>query len=601
MEPEQEEESGRLDTNVLVAVRCRPLSSKEKGNNETSCVRFLSDQITLVNPAGNGDDHSFGFDLIFDEFSKQEDVWKAVGQPILAKALQGFNGTIFAYGQTGSGKTWSMQGGDGDMQGIIPRMNDAIFERISEEKKSRPTVKFLVTVSYFEIYNEVIFDLLDPTDRKKRLNKGGLEIKEHPALGVYVKGLQEIVTEDAHQLQLVIDQGMKHRTVASTQMNADSSRSHSVFVVSIHQKDESSMGNNIFAKINLVDLAGSERVKSTGATGATLKEGANINKSLSALGNVINALVECSKGKNTFIPYRNSKLTRVLQESLGGNAVTSMLAAMSPAASNFDETLSTLKYANRAKAIKVKAVKNEEAQQVSKLHDEIRMLREKLQQQQQGGAGADGEVDEKTRSKLRDLEEAMKNTWEQKAQLSLQYEQERTALLQEQQSAVQALQAAKEQAWQLLIGKDQMDATLSFVLDTLKNNQEAFFSFNQSDAEGDLNVSLLQTNLQKASQLLGKLTASEQKVKDTYLLVQMFRASFLADIESLSQCLSKDTLDIMSVQQICESLLNKFKSLSDAFQRYLSAQEDTHRIFEQIQHVFSFWQDKYHRFTGRQA
>jgi len=246
-----------------------------------------------------------------------------------------------------------MQGAEAEsLRGIIPRLNNHIFDTVEEEKVSQPTTQFLVTVSYFEIYNEVIFDLLDATDRKKR-PKGGLEIKEHPALGVYVKGLQEIVVDNATKLQLIVDQGMKNRTVASTQMNADSSRSHSVFIISIHQKDSEDASKNVFAKINLVDLAGSERVKSTGATGATLKEGANINKSLSALGNVINALVEAGKGKSTFIPYRNSKLTRVLQESLGGNSVTSMLAALSPAACNFEETLSTLKYANRAKAIKV--------------------------------------------------------------------------------------------------------------------------------------------------------------------------------------------------------------------------------------------------------
>lgn len=248
-----------------------------------------------------------------------------------------------------------MQGGEGDLQGIIPRMNASLFERIAEERKTRPSIQFLVTISYFEIYNEVIADLLDASDRKKKIatSKGGLEIKEHPALGVYVKGLQEIVVDSASKMASIVDQGMRNRTVASTQMNADSSRSHSVFMITVHQKDEEDPSKNIFAKINLVDLAGSERVKSTGATGATLKEGANINKSLSALGNVINALVEAGKGKATFIPYRNSKLTRVLQESLGGNSVTAMLAAMSPAACNFDETLSTLKYANRAKAIKV--------------------------------------------------------------------------------------------------------------------------------------------------------------------------------------------------------------------------------------------------------
>ena len=219
------------------------------------------------------------------------------------------------------GKTWSMQGAPegGDLQGIIPRLNIALFERINTEKLIRPSVQFLVTASYFEIYNEVIFDLLDANDRKKKpaASKGGLEIKEHPVLGVYVKGLQEYVVENAIKLQKIIDQGMRCRTVASTQMNADSSRSHSVFVITVRQKDDIDETKNIFAKVNLVDLAGSERVKSTGASGATLKEGANINKSLSELGNVINALVAQAKGKRgVFIPYRNSKLTRCVVQPM---------------------------------------------------------------------------------------------------------------------------------------------------------------------------------------------------------------------------------------------------------------------------------------------
>jgi kinesin family protein 1/kinesin family protein 3/17 len=350
-----EEGGGGEDMNIRVVVRCRPFNTKERNNGETSIVKITEGVVTLSNPAGNNEDHNFSFDSVFGPDCLQSEVWEVVGLPILDKAIAGYNGTIFAYGQTGSGKTWSMQGGEEDLRGIIPRMSVSLFDKVANEKQSRPTIQFLITVSYFEIYNEVIFDLLDASDRKKRMgnNKGGLEIKEHPALGVYVKGLQEMVVEDGFKLQGIIDQGMRNRTVASTQMNADSSRSHSVFMITVHQKDTDDESRNIFAKINLVDLAGSERVKSTGATGATLKEGANINKSLSALGNVINALVEAGKGKNTFIPYRNSKLTRVLQESLGGNSITTMLAALSPAACNFEETLSTLKYANRAKAIKV--------------------------------------------------------------------------------------------------------------------------------------------------------------------------------------------------------------------------------------------------------
>jgi hypothetical protein len=458
-------EEASEDTTVQVAVRVRPFNGREKVNGETSCVRITSDQLVLVNPGG-GEEHAFAFDTVIDDSFSQEKVWTTVGVPILNKAFNGFNATIFAYGQTGSGKTWSMQGGEGDLQGIIPRMNNSLFERVSLEMSRRSTVQFLITVSYFEIYNEIIFDLLDPSDRKKRAaaNKGGLEIKEHPALGVYVKGLQEIVVDSAPKLQTIIDQGTKSRTVASTQMNADSSRSHSVFIINLHQKDVEDESKNIFAKVNLVDLAGSERVKSTGATGSILKESANINKSLSALGNVINALVEASKGKGAFIPYRNSKLTRVLQESLGGNSITAMLAALSPAACNFEETLSTLKYANRAKSIKVKAVKNEQSNAISRLNDEIKALKDKL-----AGQGGGNEVDnssaleDKNRQRLLDLEEAMKSTWEAKSKMSQEYERDRQALLIEQQNSARQLDAARARNWRLLQSKGDLDSTLSHV------------------------------------------------------------------------------------------------------------------------------------------
>jgi len=447
---------------------------------------------------------------------------------------------LFSIGQTGSGKTWSMQGGDGDQAGIIPRMNQQLFLKVEEEKSKHETILFLITVSYFEIYNEVLFDLLDSADRKKKnvTAKGGLEIKEHPVLGVYVKGLQEIVVDSASKLQLIIDQGMKNRTVASTQMNADSSRSHSVFIINLHQKDIEDETKSIFAKINLVDLAGSERVKSTGATGSILKEGANINKSLSALGNVINALVEASKGgKNasTFIPYRNSKLTRVLQESLGGNSITAMLAAMSPAASNFEETLSTLKYANRAKAIKVKAIKNEQSNQISKLNDEIRALKEKLNnaamnnQQNSNNHHSttdlrvdNNELEEKNRQRLLELEEAMKSTWEAKSKMSEEYERDRQQMMIDQQNAARQLEAARLRNWILLEQKDDLEITLNHVK-TLFNermilSKAAILIHQWIDSlrdvtslerllnEHDTVMHVYRSSLEKDSQLLVKVT-----------------------------------------------------------------------------------------------
>lgn len=275
-------------------------------------------QCTLTDPSGAEQPVKFAFDIVFGLSVAQTTVYNSLGVAALAKTFEGYNGTIFAYGQTGSGKSFCMQGGPGDLRGITPRINEDLFGKIVELTTETPTRKFLVMCSYFEIYNEIIFDLLNPVADRAKLG-GGLQIKEHPVMGIYVKDLQEVVAPDAEKLEGLLESGQKNRAVSATQMNATSSRSHSIFTIKVHQKDDTDKSRNVFAKLNLVDLAGSERQKGTGATGQTLKEGANINKSLSALGNVINALVECANGKKVFIPYRNSKLTRVLQESLGGN------------------------------------------------------------------------------------------------------------------------------------------------------------------------------------------------------------------------------------------------------------------------------------------
>lgn len=262
-------------------------------------------------------------------------VYNDLALPLLTKAFDGYNGTIFAYGQTSSGKTHTMMGYDGDL-GIIPRMNMDIFKRIKDLTTDQR--KFLIEVSYLEIYNEQINDLLCLSDEK-------LTIRENPKLGVYVEGLSHFIVSSPEQLNQYIDQGNQVRRVASTNMNNRSSRSHSCFIIKVDQKQTVIEGDtqketSLEAKINLVDLAGSERAAKTGATGDTLKEGAAINKSLSALGNVINALTDPKKNKH--IPYRDSKLTRLLQTSLGGNALTIMIAAVSPAKVNYEETISTL-------------------------------------------------------------------------------------------------------------------------------------------------------------------------------------------------------------------------------------------------------------------
>src|SRR2546423_6716443 len=319
-------------------------------------------------------------------FAGQDNLFQDLGSPLLDNAFQGYNNCIFAYGQTGSGKSYSMMG-YGEEAGVIPRICREMFARITE-LQADPNLKCRVEVSYLEIYNERVRDLLNPT------TKGNLKVREHPSTGPYVEDLAKLVVGSFKEIENLMDEGNKARTVAATNMNETSSRSHAVFTLTLTQKRhdvETSMDTGKVAKISLVDLAGSERASSTGATGSRLKEGAEINRSLSTLGRVIAALADLSstKKKNaSMVPYRDSVLTWLLKDSLGGNSMTAMIAAISPADINFEETLSTLRYADSAKRIKNHAVVNEDpnARMIRELKEELAQLRSKLG----GGSSAVG-------------------------------------------------------------------------------------------------------------------------------------------------------------------------------------------------------------------
>ena len=302
----------------------------------------------------------------------------------------------------------------------------------------------------------MLYDLLDPNLKSGTNKKKGdtqLDVKEHPQLGVYVAGLQEIPADTSSKILALIDQGNDIRAVASTAMNATSSRSHSIFIIKMMSTEViEGQKREMRATINLVDLAGSERAAKTGATGDKLKEGANINKSLSALGAVINALAENSKGKKkVFIPYRNSKLTRVLQESLGGNSVTIMVAAISPAAYNYDETLSTLQYADRAKAIQLKAKKNEQLTEVGKLKKEIDELKAMLAAAQAGGGGGGGsggidpEAEARMRREMEALQAMQQSSFEEKERIAREMEQTRAEAMRKQEALRRAQREKYEQ------------------------------------------------------------------------------------------------------------------------------------------------------------
>ena len=326
---------------------------------------------------------------------KQVDVYNRVARPIVCNVLEGYNGTIFAYGQTGTGKTFTMEGDRSvpELKGIIPNSFAHIFGHIA---KSGDDKNFLVRVSYLEIYNEEVQDLLGK-DQQARL-----EVKERPDVGVYVKDLSTAIVNNADDMDKIMTLGNKNRSVGATMMNAHSSRSHAIFTTTIECAEKGADKQTMFrvGKLHLVDLAGSERQSKTGASGQRLKEATKINLSLSTLGNVISALVD---GKSTHVPYRNSKLTRLLQDSLGGNSKTLMFANVGPADYNYDETISTLRYANRAKSIKNKAKINEDPKDalMKQYQKEIEELKKLLEDgseditatEDEDGDASDGEAE----------------------------------------------------------------------------------------------------------------------------------------------------------------------------------------------------------------
>ncbi|NWU47700.1 KIF4 protein, partial [Dromas ardeola] len=355
---------------VRVALRCRPLVPKEISEGCQMCLSFVPGEPQVV----VGNDKSFTYDYVFDPSVEQEEVFNTAVAPLVRGVFKGYNATVLAYGQTGSGKTYSMGGTYTASQehepdvGVIPRVIRLLFK----EKDQRQDWEFVLKVSYLEIYNEDILDLLCPS----RERSSQISIREDPKEGIKIVGLMERNVTCAQDTVSCLEQGNNSRTVASTAMNSQSSRSHAIFTICIDQKKKNDKNSSFHSKLHLVDLAGSERQKKTKAEGDRLKEGININRGLLCLGNVISALGDENK-KGGFVPYRDSKLTRLLQDSLGGNSHTLMIACVSPADSNLEETLNTLRYADRARKIKNKPIVNLDPQ-AAELHN----LKQQVQQLQ---------------------------------------------------------------------------------------------------------------------------------------------------------------------------------------------------------------------------
>ncbi|XP_073006055.1 kinesin-like protein KIN-12F isoform X2 [Typha latifolia] len=376
----KEDPSFWMDHNVQVVIRVRPLNSTERSlQGYNRCLKQENAQsITWIGQP----ETRFTFDYVACETVNQEMLFRVAGLPMVENCMSGYNSCMFAYGQTGSGKTYTMLGEISELEvrpsldrGMTPRIFEFLFARIRAEEESRrdEKLKYSCKCSFLEIYNEQISDLLDPSS-------SNLLLREDIRNGVYVENLTEFEVESVNDILKLLIQGAANRKVAATNMNRESSRSHSVFTCVIESRWEKDSSTNFrFARLNLVDLAGSERQKMSGAEGERLKEAANINKSLSTLGHVIMLLSELANGKQRHVPYRDSRLTFLLQDSLGGNSKTMIIANVSPSICAASETLSTLKFAQRARLIQNNAVVNEDASgDAISLQHQIRLLKEEL-------------------------------------------------------------------------------------------------------------------------------------------------------------------------------------------------------------------------------
>lgn len=429
----------------------RPFNKREKARNATLIVEMKGESTYLTNPEETEEEpKKFTFDFSYwshDGFEERDDgylapskpnyadqmkVYNDLGKGVLKNAWEGFNTSLFAYGQTGSGKSWSIVG-YGANKGIVPIFCEEIFMGIDEKKQGGDEGQYEVLFSMLEIYNEKVRDLLNPSK-----NKGGLRVRQHPKKGFYADGLKTVPVSEYKDIEQRMDEGTKNRTVAATNMNATSSRAHTIVGVTFTQKRKNEAGEETAktSLINLVDLAGSERADSTGATGDRLKEGAAINQSLSSLGNVIAALVDKANGKNVRVPFRDSVLTKLLKNALGGNSKTFMIAAISPADINYDETLSTLRYADRAKQIKTTAKVNEDPTEklIRELKEENEKLMEMLKKSQAGEAvkmSADDDDDDDDDTQKEGMTE------EELAELRKQIEEEIKASMAQTEQATQ--------------------------------------------------------------------------------------------------------------------------------------------------------------------
>eukprot|EP00795_Rhopilema_esculentum_P000249 gene249-9894_t len=541
--------------------------------------------ITVANPGTHSSDPPkvFTFDRVFAPECKQTDVYNDGARPIVESAIEGYNGTIFAYGQTGTGKTFTMEGirTVPELRGIIPNSFAHIFGFIA---KMDEDVRFLVRVSYLEIYNENVRDLLGKDQKAK------LEVKERPDIGVYVKDLSSYVVNNADDMDRTMTTGNKNRSVGATNMNATSSRSHAIFTITIERSEKGIDGQQHvrMGKLHMVDLAGSERQAKTGAAGDRLKEANNINLSLSTLGNVISALVD---GKSTHIPYRNSKLTRLLQDSLGGNSKTVMIANLGPAHYNIDETVSTLRYANRAKNIKNKAKINEDPKDalLREFQKELEKLKAQLAEGGEiSGSGEDDDDEEpgqdgKPRKKHRKGTRCMSPREVAKMQHQIEIErknlQEKTGLAQEERD-----KAANE--------LEKRESEILKAQEEQKKLQEKLKSIESKMIVGGVNLlekaaeqeRLLEESAKEMQERRTKEEELRKKIEEREASVQCWNFSLEWDLGHRNLLLFAEKIDIEEkYASLKEEAVGKSKKLKKVWNMLMAAKSEVADMREEHQ------------------
>ena len=494
---------------IQVVVRCRPLFGKEirEARNQIVDCDVRRGEVRIDNPKTPGDPpKQFTFDGVYDHTSTQKEIFEGCALPIVRAAIEGYNGTIFCYGQTGTGKTHTMEGKDEpeNERGLIPNTFETVFGDIDALEAANKN--FLVRASFLEIYNENVRDLLGKDQSRT------CDLKEDPDKGVYVKDLTTFVVKSVAEIRKLHEVGKKNRSVGATLMNADSSRSHSIFTVTIETSEvnegEAEEDAHIrVGKLNMVDLAGSERQAKTGSTGDRLKEATKINLSLSALGNVISALVD---GKSSHIPYRDSKLTRLLQDSLGGNTKTVMIANLGPADYNFDETMSTLRYANRAKNIKNKPKINEDPKDamLREFQEEIARLKTQLGDGGELTGGVPGSRPGRRRQEF--IEKTVSQVSD--ARLKRIRDEMRQQMEENMRQNLEAEEAERAQAKVQREAQEQMDQLISEKARTEDERAELEAQFKRQQEEMDAKFQDLQREREEQKALEDSLAAMQAKV-----------------------------------------------------------------------------------------